>query len=35
MRDLEKVLKELARARLILKPTKCNFGAEQLYYLGY
>lgn len=35
LRDLEKILKVLVKARLTLKPAKCNFGAEQLDYLGY
>lgn len=34
MHDLPKVLEAVVKARLTLKLSKCNFGVEQLDYLG-
>lgn len=33
--NLQKLLEALTKARLTLKPAKCNFGADRLDYLGY
>jgi len=35
IRDLQKVFEALIKARLTLKPAKCNFATEQLHFMGY